>query len=114
MSIGFVGKLNMTNNTNTMVVAETILAQLGGNQFLAMTGAKNLLGGERELQMKLGRGATNGITHLRVVLDASDTYTVTFLKVRGVKVSTVAELSGVYADSLREVFTARTGFYTSL
>lgn len=100
--------------TNNMVVAETILAQLGGNQFLAMTGARNLLGDANSLHMKLGRGAADGITHLRVVLDASDTYTVSFLKVRGVKVATVAEVSDVYAEDLRAVFTRHTGFATSL
>jgi hypothetical protein len=104
----------MTTTNNNMVVAETILAQLGGNGFLAMTGAKNLLGDANSLHMKLGRGCLNGITHLRVTLDASDTYTVAFLKVRGVKVATVAEVSGVYADSLRSVFTNHTGFATSL
>ena len=33
----------MSNTTQTMKVAETILAQLGGGMFLAMTGAKNLV-----------------------------------------------------------------------
>lgn len=102
------------NTNNNMAVAETILAQLNGNAFLAMTGAKNLLADANSLQMKLGRGCMNGITHLRVTLDASDTYTVTFLKVRGVNVSTVAEVSGVYAEDLRRVFTLHTGFATSL
>lgn len=101
-------------NTTTMVVAETILAQLGGRKFILMTGAKNLVGGERELGMKLGSGAQKGITHLRIVLDASDTYTVTFLRIRGAKVSTVHEATGVYAENLRDVFTAHTGFYTTL
>jgi hypothetical protein len=94
--------------------ATTILAQLGGNKFLAMTGAKNLVYGENSLTLKIGRGARNGITHLCVTLDADDTYTVQFHRVRGVKVALVEEISGVYADSLQELFTDRTGFATRL
>mgnify|MGYP001557959701 FL=1 len=102
--------------TTKLAVAETILAQLGGRRFLAMTGAKNLIGSDRDrsLSMKLGRGALHGITHLRVTLDASDTYTVTFSKVRGTNVTTVAEIAGVYAEDLASVFTTETGFATRL
>lgn len=101
-------------NENKLVVAETILAQLGGSKFLAMTGAKNLLGDERSLTMKLGRGAMGGITHLTITLEADDTYTMKFLKVRGVKVSTVHESAGVHAGELRRAFEGFTGFATSL
>lgn len=93
--------------------AQTILAQLGGNKFIAMTGAKNLLSGSDSLSMKLGRGAANGITHLTVTLVA-DEYHMHFQSVRGMKVATKAEEFGVYADQMRAVFTARTGFDTSL
>ncbi len=34
---------------NNLKVAETILEQLGGNQFRMMTGAKNLAGDENSL-----------------------------------------------------------------
>jgi hypothetical protein len=101
-------------NTN-LDVAKTILAQLGGNRFLAMTGARDLTGGEKSLTFKIGRGAKRGINAVRVTLDASDTYTVEFIKIgRGWKVETVEEISLVYGDSLRAVFTEHTGFRTSL
>jgi len=32
----------MSNNNESLVVAQTILEQLGGRRFLVMTGAKNL------------------------------------------------------------------------
>ena len=101
-------------NTAQLTVANTILAQLGGNRFLAMTGARNLMGGENMLTMKLGKGALNGITHLTVTLDADDTYTVKFQRVHGCKVTDKGETSGVYADMLRDLFTTTTGFLTSL
>ena len=101
-------------NTAQLTVANTILAQLGGNRFLAMTGARNLMGGENMLTMKLGKGAPDGITHLTVTLDADDTYTVLFQKVRGAKVAEITKHVGVYADMLTDVFYNATGFLTSL
>lgn len=105
----------------TMEIANTILAQLGGRKFLAMTGAKNLFGSdeERTLQFQLPRSfAKDGINAVRVKLEESDTYTVTFYKVgtarTGYAHKTVREVSDVYADSLRAVFTETTGLETSL
>lgn len=98
--------------TNT--IADTILSQLGGSRFIAMTGTKNLLDHGDALSGKLGRGASNGITHFKVKLDPSDTYTVTFHRVRGVKVTEKGEHSGVYAEDLRRLIESETGFALSL
>jgi len=100
--------------TNT--IANTILNQLGGNRFCAMTGAKNLLDTGRGIQFKIGRGACGGISHVQIVLDANDTYTVTFTKVakRGLDVRMLATVDGVYAGDLRRCFEGHTGFATSL
>lgn len=98
----------MTN----MEIANTILAQLGGRQFTSMTGAKNLLAVDRGLAFKLPRGlAKDGITSVRVVLDPSDTYTVTFHNVRGREVASYDE---TYCDQLRGLFEDVTGLCTSL
>ena len=94
-----------------MNVAETILSQLGGNRFVVMTGAKNLLKDHNALSMRL---PSRKVTHVRITLDPSDTYTVLFLRMRGYQVTEVARVSDVYADSLREVFTRYTGLETSL
>jgi len=75
--------------TETVTVAQTILRQLGGNKFIAMTGAKNLLATDKGLQCKIGTGATDGITHLRIDL-VNDLYTMTFLKGRGTSSKTIA------------------------
>jgi hypothetical protein len=99
----------------TMEVAKTILEQLGGNRFVAMTGAKYLLGGENELQFQIGSGAAKGINAVRITLDATDTYTMRFYKIgRGARVSEIAAPSGVYAEDLRRVFEQHTGLLTSL
>jgi hypothetical protein len=102
------------SNTNELTVANTILAQLGGNRFLAMTGSKNLVGGENYLSMKLGKGADSGITHMTITLRSDDTYDVLFQKVRGNLVKEISKHEGVYVDMLSDVIYNATGFYTSL
>jgi len=37
-------------------IAQTIIAQLGGRRFIAMTGARNLIGGENYLMLSLPTG----------------------------------------------------------
>lgn len=97
----------------TLQVANTILAQLGGNRFVAMTGAKNLLGSERGLSFKVGTNAKK-VTHVRIGLEPSDEYTVEFLTIRGTNIKRTALREGVQVAELRDVFTAETGLYTSL
>lgn len=100
--------------------ADVILAQLGGNRFIAMTGAKHVFSdaGGMALVFKLPRLTYGGINAVRVELTPADTYTMTFTKVgnarSGHRVETIAEVENVYADSLRQVFESKTGLATSL
>ena len=99
--------------TSTTQTAETILAQLGGSRFMAMTGAKNIAGDDTMIQFKVGRN-NSGITNVRIVLNASDTYTVTYYRIRGISITEVGTDDCVFAEDLRRVFEGRTGLYTSL
>lgn len=104
---------------NTKTVAETILAQLGGQRFVAMTGARNLMSddsrGLGSLTMKLPRQMTrDGITHVRITLQINDTYKVDFMKVRGVNCATLQSCLNVYAEDLQRIFTEVTGLDTHL
>ena len=94
-------------------IAKTILQQLGGNKFIAMTGAKNLGFTNNGLQMKIGRNS-KGITHVIISLKSTDTYDVEFIKMRGVNRKVVKKLKGVYADQLGKIFTKYTGLRTRL
>ena len=94
-------------------IAKTILQQLGGNKFIAMTGAKNLGFTNNGLQMKIGRNS-KGITHVIISLKSTDTYDVKFIKMRGVNRKVVKKLKGVYADQLGKIFTKFTGLRTRL
>ena len=58
-----------------LTVAQTILAQLGGRRFLAMTGAKNLVGSADTLAFRLPTNfATNKANICRITLNGLDLY----------------------------------------
>lgn len=100
----------------SLEVANTILSQLGGNRFCAMTGASNLVAGDSFLQFKIpARMAKEGINRVKITLDPSDTYTVEFYKIgRAPKfqVNKVCQYSDVYNHGLADLFTSVTGLYT--
>jgi hypothetical protein len=102
--------------------AGIILQQLGGQRFRVMTGAKHFkvrnakLGG-LFFRLPARQGyVLNGINAVEIVLEHNDTYTVEFLRFRGVMLAPVVvhALDGVYAEDLQEIFTHYTGLYTSL
>lgn len=97
-----------------MEIANEILRQLGGGKFLAMTGAKNLIGHERALSLRIPMRTKNGANYLKITLTHRDTYDMEFGSVRGVKYTVKGRLTDVYNDQLRPVFEAETGLYTSL
>tara|TARA_B100002019_G_scaffold287344_1_gene299187 strand:- start:321 stop:848 length:528 start_codon:yes stop_codon:yes gene_type:complete len=103
-------ELKIIENKN---IAKTILQQLGGNKFIAMTGAKNLGFTNNGLQMKIGRNS-KGITHVIINLKSTDTYDMEFIKIRGTSYKVVKKLKGVYADQLQNIFTKFTGLRTRL
>ena len=97
-----------------MRVAKTILEQLGGNKFCAMTGAKNLGGTENSLSMKIGRNKTSS-NYLKITLNMMDLYDVKFSRVspKGGERS-ITEYNNIFNDQLVEVFEKHTGMYTKL
>ena len=98
------------------VIAMEILNQLGGNRFVAMTGAKNFVYSEKkpELTFQIGSGAKNRIKYVKITLNSMDLYDVEFFKIFSNDIKTVATVNGIYNDQLQEVFTRHTGFYTHL
>lgn len=106
------------NTAAALPVASTILAQLGGSRFLAMTGARDLVGSANSLRLRLPRGlAKSAISHVTVTLDAgTDTYTVAAIRYvpRTLTSHPVAAQDMVHADSLQRVFQSITGLDTRL
>lgn len=105
------GKSGRSKNPGN--VGQTIYQQLGGARFAQMTGAKGFLSDSNSLSFKLPKNQSQA-NLVQIVLDPNDTYTVTFAKYRGDKITVLKEINMVYADSLREIFERYTGLYTSL
>lgn len=98
-------------------IAHTILEQLGGSRFIAMTGARDLVRHDKALSFKLPRGlATNKASHVKITLEPTDTYLVEFLRydARRLEMKPISRTSGAYADDLARLFTLETGFDTHL
>lgn len=101
------------------MVAQTILEQLGGGRFIAMTGSKVFIDLGNGLRMNLTRNKTSA-NRLEIILNGTDTYTMKFYRhtfsKKTFKVSTkeIALHEGIYCDMLEEMFTSVTGLYTRL
>lgn len=95
-------------------VASTILQQLGGGEFLAMTGAKDFVQGDRELGFRVGRNPKKVSRVLVLYNPASDLYTFQTFTGRGVNMEQAANDGGIYAEDLRKLFIEHTGLETRL
>ena len=111
--------MGMSNNTATdLTVANIIKDQIGPKAFFMM-GAANLLGDESSLTFKVGRNPRS-VSHVRVTLDADDTYTVEFLrcttshKTYQTTRKVLQSDSLVYAEDLHRVIHSGTGLFLSL
>jgi hypothetical protein len=98
---------------SNLTVANTILEQLGGGRFIAMTGAKSFVGGEDSLHFSIPK-SKDGINKVRIILAPSDTYRMEFYKARGIECALIGEMEMVYAEDLRRIFTSHTGLHTNL
>jgi hypothetical protein len=101
-----------------MTIAKTILNQLGGNKFIAMTGAKNFIDGGQYLSFQLpSRFAKNGINAVKITLTSMDLYDIEFIRVNiraKESVKIIASESGIYNNDLQSFFTRNTGLATHL
>jgi hypothetical protein len=97
-------------------VASVILEQLGGNKFLAMTGAKALTRTDRSLDVQInGRHPTAGqVNRLRIELVDDDTYTVTVYRLRKLVCNELDKKEGVFVEALSMCIESMTGLRTSL
>lgn len=96
--------------------AEEIRRQLGGRMFSAMVGAKYYTYSSElntpNLSCKIQAGRK--VTHMKIVLDPDDTYTMTLYKFTGEDLKVIDETSGLYNDMLADHFESVTGLYTRM
>lgn len=92
------------------------LDQLGGNRFIAMTGARNFVYSKKDnyIAFKIPRAAQN-INFIKITLNAMDLYDIEFGHISnkfGYKV--IKKFNDLYNDQLQSIFTQETKLYTSL
>jgi len=94
-------------------VACEILRQLGGNRFIAMTGAQNFCATNNsflcQIPMKKDR-----ISHIKITLNGLDLYDIEFISTWGNQLKTVSTFEGAYNDMLQNIISDRTGLALSL
>jgi len=100
-----------TQTNNDAQIAATILKQLGGNKFIAMTGA-TVMRDDATLVVKFKGSRIANIMY--VTLNALDLYDVRICKFRGCEIKEVASMENAYSDMLQPFFTQITKLYTSL
>jgi hypothetical protein len=104
------GKLNERMDKRK---AATILKQIGGNRFIAMTGAKDFAFSNKYMSFKIGRNS-KGINFVRIAHNGKDLYDMEFgfVSVRGIKVK--KKVKDIYADMLGTMFKKYTGMNVRL
>lgn len=102
----------------TNMIAQTILQQIGGKRFTAMTGSRDYINMGNGLRMSLARNKTSA-NRLDIIYDAgADLYNMRFYrrtfskKTFECRTKDIAVHEGIYFDMLEEMFTMVTGLYT--
>lgn len=123
--MSIVPEKQLPHSSEEVNVPKVILEQLGGNKFLAMTGAKGLVADGNTLRMSLPKNMSRA-NRLYITLDNTDTYTMRFFHYSmprlnhktmtwsAERVKDVAEYTDVYCDGLAGIFTKVTGMDTHL
>lgn len=90
-----------------------LLAQLGGGEFLVMTGARDLVAGENFLSMTIP--LANGVNFVKVIYDVGlDLYIMEFRNISPEGDSLLIREIDVYFDQLQDTFEENTGLFTTL
>ena len=100
------------------MIAKTILEQIGGRRFAAMTGSKDFTDMGNGLRMSLARNKTSA-NRLDIIYDGgADLYNMRFYRKTSSKktfesrTKDIETHEGIYCDMLEEMFTMVTGLYT--
>ena len=99
-----------------MKAYEIILQQLGGNMFIAMTGATVMRDGDNKLIAKI-KGSKK-YNHVEISHNSLDLYDIRFVKIGGQKTMYAIKkdetFNNVYAVDMIKLIESETGLYLSL
>lgn len=98
-------------------IGQTILQQIGGRRFQIMTGANRFVIHADGLAFRLPSTpdyVKHQINYVRIRLTPRDTYDVEYSRIWGARCRPIQTDTDVYADNLRQAFTAATGLDTNM
>ena len=99
---------------NNLTIAKTIIQQLGGNKFIAMTGARNIFADGQGVTMQIMKNKSKA-KYLTIQLNSLDLYDMQFKSIdKDFNLIIKAEKQNVYAEDLETIFTNITGLNTRL
>lgn len=96
-------------------IAQTILEQLGGRRFIAMTGARDFLDCGDTLKFRIpGNMTKKRINIVMITLNGRDLYDIEFGRLWKLDYKAIEKHTDVYFDGLQPLFTRITGMHTRL
>lgn len=95
------------------IPAQEILNQLGGNKFIAMTGATCYHDNNGKTLIAKFKGSRVA-NIMSVTLNETDTYDVRICKFKGLEIKEVKTVNGAYCEMLKPIFEQTTLLRTSL
>lgn len=96
-------------------IAMTILAQLGGQRFVAMTGAHSFVYEGKALHFRLRSNITKQKAQgMKITLNGKDYYDLEMFKIENFEVVLLDKKNDVDVESLQNTFTEMTGLATRL
>lgn len=106
----------MTRQERNRAAAATILEQLGGKRFIAMTGASSFSSSGDRPELSFRIPSRNALCARAVVIELTpaDEYTLRFYAIAHHAPRLVHRLDGAQADNLAATFTHATGLATHL
>jgi hypothetical protein len=96
-----------------MTTANEILKQLGGNKFIAMTGATCYSDNNGQTLVTKFKGSRIA-NIMYITLNSMDLYDVKIAKYRNCDVNVISQVNNVYSDMLKPMFEEVTKLRTSL
>ena len=96
-----------------IAIAQEIVRQLGGNRFLSMTGAKNLIADGNTLSFRLPGKGFSKYNYVKITLNSMDTYDIEFGNINGMNYKKI-DVKMIYNEELTKTIERYTGLRLSL
>lgn len=106
----------MNTKQESKEIAQTIINQLGGKEFVVLTGSNGFIIHESGVSFRVGANPKK-ISHCTITLNSGDLYNLIFYSTQysenGQSLKNETELTDIFCEDLKDVFESKTGLYVS-